>query len=541
MSNKIDRLKLPFTVLAENRKELFTKKMEKAAIYCFTELERVKGGGLILKKPEEKTVFLAEFHYPFWVAPWNGLNLVFDGLKQVSHTITYKGIPGFREFFENASRSSKSMEAYMAFLSDHVNFFQAPAEEKALVLDALVVDSVFLGEFAQCLSEAKPLEAEEAREAFITPHVDELAVSSVTEELERLKVDFEAEAAVLNSCIKLLNRTTRGFVKDIRGKIKSVREEFEAEIRKHEEAVAQKISRLNEEYEEQRVKLMKDFEKQLMPLQKEKLKLEKMRDQIARKIEQYNLEAKSCAASSDSAGEKRWKEKANEARRELSEIERKIEEAEDRIRELEESREAESFRLRSEWETRIKEARKDLLELEASRDAKIQVYQDEMARLESLTSKIIQQINSVVKMREADLAGFNNLGIQQKCENLSLLYVPFYMACFEAELKKRYVVFSPSAVNSIGFTTKLKGALGKAKVKHLLTPRFRAVSSLLEKLPALIEKDAAFAREVYEAGEKANMLKSEATLEAIGEGLKRLKDEGWLSDKEFEAFSQKFA
>jgi len=540
LSNKVDRLKLPFTVLAENRKEPFTEKMEKAAIHCFAELERAKGG-LILKKPEEKTVFLAEFHYPFWVAPWDGLNLVFDGLRQVSHTITYKSIPSTREFFENASRSSKSIEAYMAFLSDHVNFFQAPVEEKTLTLDALAADPAFLGEFAQCLADAKPLEAKEAEGAFISPHVDELAVLSAAEELERLKADFKAEVATLNSCIKLLNKTTRGFVKDIRGKIKAVMEEFEAEIRKQEEAVAQKISRLNEDYEEQRVKLMKDFEKQLMPLQKEKLKLEKLRDQTVRKIEQYNLEAKSCAASGNSAGEKRWKEKANEVKKELSEIERKIEEAEDRIKELEENCEAETFRLRSEWETRIKEARKSLLELEASRDAKIQIYQDEMARLESLTSKIIQQVNSFVKMREADLAGFNNLGVPQKCKTLSLVYVPFYMACFEAELKKRYVVFPPSAVNSIGFTAKLKGVLGKAKVKHLLVPRFRAVSSLLEELPALMEKDAAFAREIHEAGEKANLLKSEAMRKAVGEGLKKLRDEGWLSDKEFEAFNQKLS
>lgn len=92
MSSKIDRFKLPFTVLAENRKEPFTESMEKAAIYCFAELEREKGKGLILKKPEEKTVFLAEFCYPFWVAPWNGLNLAFDGLRQSFHTLTYRSM-----------------------------------------------------------------------------------------------------------------------------------------------------------------------------------------------------------------------------------------------------------------------------------------------------------------------------------------------------------------------------------------------------------------------------------------------------------------
>jgi len=541
LSSKIDRFKLPFTVLAENRKEPFTESMEKAAIYCFAELEREKGKGLILKKPEEKTVFLAEFCYPFWVAPWNGLNLAFDGLRQSFHTLTYGRIADVKEFFENASRSSKTMEAYMAFLSDNANYFQAPSEEKTVALEALVADSTFLGEFSQYLKDAEPVEASESNVAFLNPLVDEAVVASAIEELERLKANFEVEIAVLNDCMKLLNKASRGFVKALRGKIKAVREEFEAEIRKAEETAARKVNRLNEEYEEQRVKLMKDFEKQILALQKEKLKLEKTRDETLRKIEQYNFEAKACAAKGDSAGEKRWKEKANEAKKELSELDRKIEEMEEKIKELEENRETEAFKLRSEWETRIKEARKDLLELEASRDAKIQVYQQDMARLESLTANIIQQIGNLIKVREADLANFSNLGFPQTLKHLSLVYMPFYMACFEAELKKRYVVFSPSAANSVGFTAKLKGALGKTKVKHLLAPRFKTVNMLLEKVPALMEKNAAFARELHEAGEKADILKSDSTRKLIIEGLKKIKDEGWISEKEFETFSQKFS
>jgi hypothetical protein len=370
-----------------------------------------------------------------------------------------------------------------------------------------VADSTFLGEFSQYLKDAEPVEASESNVAFLNPLVDEAVVASAIEELERLKANFEVEIAVLNDCMKLLNKASRGFVKALRGKIKAVREEFESEIQKAEETAARKVNRLNEEYEEQRVKLMKDFEKQILALQKEKLKLEKTRDETLRKIEQYNFEAKACAAKGDSAGEKRWKEKANEAKKELSELDRKIEEMEEKIKELEENRETEAFKLRSEWET--------------------------------LTANIIQQIGNFIKVREADLANFSNLGFPQTLRHLRLVYMPFYMVCFEAELKKRYVVFSPSAANSVGFTAKLKGALGKTKVKHLLAPRFKTVNMLLEKVPALMEKNAAFSRELHEAGEKADILKSNSTRKLIIEGLKKIKDEGWLSEKEFETFSQK--
>jgi hypothetical protein len=52
-----DRLKVFFTVLAENRKEPFTESMEKASVYCFTEFERENGGGLILKSLRKKPFF----------------------------------------------------------------------------------------------------------------------------------------------------------------------------------------------------------------------------------------------------------------------------------------------------------------------------------------------------------------------------------------------------------------------------------------------------------------------------------------------------
>lgn len=538
---KITSLALPFSVLAENRKEPFTEDMEKAALYCFAEMEREKGGGLILKKPEEKTVFLAKFYYPFWLASWNGLSLVFDGLRQFAHTLVYKGIPDVKTFIEGAHRSSKSMETYTAFLSDNVNYFQAPSEEKTVVLEALITDPASLSEFNQYFSEMRPLETSESEMVLLSPLVDEAAVLSAIEELKKLKLSFEAEVNSLNESMKLLNKTTRIFVKELRGKMKVVMEEFEEEIRKEEETVARKVSHINEEYDEQRVKLMKNFEKQLLALQKEKVKFEKTRAQMLEKIEQYNIEAKTCAANKDSVGERKWKEKINETRKELSEIEKRLEETEDRIREVEEGRSAETFKLRSEWESRIKEARRDLLELEASRDAKIQIHKQEVERLESLTANIIQQISNMIKLRETDLANFNSLGFPQKNKHLNLVYMPFYLACYEAEMKKRYVVFPPSTANSIGFTTKLKGALGKAKVKHLLVPRFKAITSLLEGLSVLAEKNAAFAREIFEAGEKADLLKSKSKRKSIENGLEKLKVEGWLSDKEFEAFSQKTA
>ena len=70
LSSGVAQLVLPFSIASENRKEPFSKEMEHAALFCLAELERNKGGGLILKQPAERMAFITEVGYPFWLIPW---------------------------------------------------------------------------------------------------------------------------------------------------------------------------------------------------------------------------------------------------------------------------------------------------------------------------------------------------------------------------------------------------------------------------------------------------------------------------------------
>jgi len=538
--SKIMQTILPFSVLSENRKESFAKEIERTAIFCFAELERAKGGGLILKQPVEKLVFIAESCYPFWLFPWGESNLLFEGLGTTAYTLTYKAIPDVNAFTENLKRGSKTLETFMAFLSDNVNYFQSPKTEKELVINWLITDPNLLNEFKSYLSEAKQVETPSSDMMMLLSVIDEPTISSITQELENLKSEFKEELNVLYRSMKLLSKTTNNFVKTIRSKIETIEEEFDEEIKKQEGIITPKVNRINEEYDEQITKLKQDFEEQLLPLQKEKVKFEKTKEQVLNKIESCKIEAKTCAANRDAVGERKWKEKADESKKELSEVESKIREIEGKVRGIEESKSLETFRLRSDREAKVKEARKDLLELEASRDAKIQIHKQEIEKLESLTSTITQHIDEMAKLREVDLANFQKLGIQQKNKNPSLIYLPFYLVCYQAEQKRRYVLFSPCVANSIGLITKLKGALGRAKVKQILVPRFKTITLFLNKFHTLIERNAVFEREINELGSKANILKA-SFREQILNGLRQLKEEGWLSEKEFETFAEAYS
>ncbi|MEM3759505.1 MAG: hypothetical protein QXZ02_00155 [Candidatus Bathyarchaeia archaeon] len=540
MSQKTQKLILPFSVPSENRTEPFSSEMEKGAVYCFADLERERGGGLILKKPEEKLVFLAEFGYPLWLFQWDELSLIFDGLKTKAHTLTYRIVSDVKIFMENVQRSSKSIETYMTFLSDNINYFQMSGSEKTMTIDALITEPNFLNEFSSYVSEATSVEASSSEIVFLPAVFDESAILSTVQELGNLKSQFKEDVTLLYNSMKLLNKTTRNFAKTLRGKIRAVREEFNNEIEKQKNIIMPKLERINEEYDELITQLTRNFEKQLLPLQKEKVKYEKLKEQTLTKIERCKMEAKTCAANRDAVGEKKWKEKEAESRKEFSEIEVKIEELEGKIKETEDNKSAETFRFRSEWEAKVKEAQKELLELEASRDAKIQLYKQEMEKLEKQTSLIIEQIDKMAKIRETDISNFEKLGIRQTQVKNALVYMSFYLACYQSESKKRYALFPPSIANSVGFAAKIKGALGKAKVKQLFVPRFKAITLFLQGLLTLIGQDAVFEREVSEAGEKADILKTDSMREKIKSGLEKLKAEGWFSEKEYEAFAEPF-
>jgi hypothetical protein len=158
--------------------------------------------------------------------------------------------------------------------------------------------------------------------------------------------------------------------------------------------------------------------------------------------------------------------------------------------------------------------------------------------MEELTTAIIKQMDNMAKLREASITALDKLGIQQKQKKLSVIYMPFYLVCFQFDSRKRYMVIPPSSVNSVKLLVKLKGALGKARIKQLFSPRSPAIASLLSKFPSLMEKKAMFERETNEAGAKTDLLKASVAREQIESGLRQLRAEGWFSDKEYEAFTK---
>ena len=534
---------LPFSSHSENRKEPFTYDLEVAAVFSLAELDRGKGSGILSRRPEEKIAFIAEVGYPLWLFPWSETTLIFDGFNRSSHTLRYAVIPNVNAFIENLKRGSKTRETHMAFLSDHLNYFQAPLTEEAVVVNGLIREPAFLREFESSRQEAKEIADEPENVGLLSPTFDESTIASILKELEHLHTSFKKDINGFYRCMKFINKATNHYTKVLRSKIRAVKEEFNVKINAQEELIAPKVYSLKEAYDRQIIKSTKAFDRKQLPVQKRKVKLEKSRERTLAKIEHCKLEAKTCAEKDNDVGEDKWKEKASETKKALSKIDNQLKETEKALRDLNEHKSLEIFNLRSELEAKTKEARHPLLELESSRDAKILLYKQEADKLEQQTKVIIDQLGRTVKLREASLENFKNLGVKNESElrEAVLFYIPFYVICYRVDSQKRYLILPPSQANTVGFSTKLKSALGKAKIKQLLVPRFEVITSLMDTIQVLAQQNAVFETEMREMGERANILRTVSRRERILKGLEYIRQEGWISEKEHLGLNQKIA
>jgi hypothetical protein len=481
--------------------------------------------------------------YPLWLCPWREIALVFDGLNQTQYTLPYIAVPDVNAFMENLKRASRTLETYLAFSADSINCFESSTEEKSLITNGLIREPQFLTEFENYRQEAAKTDQGNPSLGFLAPTIDESVISSEIQEIESLYLSLRANFENLTRTMKLLNRASDQYVKQLRDKAKTIKYDFDIRIREEEEVVAPQVTQLKDDHDFQMVSLAKSFGKRLLPIQNEKARLEKSREHAVARIRQCKLQAKSRAEAGQRAAEAKWKEKTDKTRKELSEIEKKLNQTEKLLKDLEEQRTLETFKLREDLETKVKEARKSILELEASRDAKILIKTQEVQKLEEQTRLTTDQIARTIKVQEAEVSEFEKLGVKKDLglERCLLYYLPFYIICYGIELKKRYVILSPSVVNTVGVLTKLKGILGMARIKSLLEPRFKAFTSLVDSIQVLMVRRAIFETELRELGTKNNMLGTEAILIGTRKGLELLKSEGWLSEKEFDVIKQRLA
>jgi hypothetical protein len=527
---------LPFVMESENRREPFGSDAEAAAIYALSELERKSG--IMNKRSGEKIAFITKIGYPLWLIPRGETTYVFDGLNKSSYNWQYYETTNMEFALENLEVASKLRETYLKFLEEAQNNFEQTLTRKELSCSGLIANTDFLGELGLYRREATEIITQSLNVALLSTAIEEIKVNLIVDEIENIQNSFREKTEKLKQLSQLINKTTIQYITGLQFEADAVKDEAEAKIKAQEEVINPKIASLTKEYQAKIKNIEKNIKKEQLPLQKQKSRLEKTIKVFESKIEQYNKNARIQSNKHNSYSESNWKKKAKWSKKEASELQKQQEKTTKQLKALDEFKTNETIRLRTELQEKIKHERQPIYNLESIRNANLLVFRQEIQKLEKQNKNVSEKLVTLIKQRESIMARTGPLGVKSdpKMKKPAVLYVPFYLTCYNSGMNKRYLIFPPSMLGSIGFSAKFKGALGRTKIGDLLNSRFKSISGLTEKIRLNAAGSSEFETEIEKLAQKNNVINSNVSHVDLKKGLFSLKVEGWLSETEYQGF-----
>jgi len=529
---------LPFSVPSEDRKKIFGKEMEHATTFCLTEIGRKKGGGLILKKPPEEIVFITEACYPIWLMPWRKITLLFDGLGLSKHVASLDVLPDINVFIRDIQADADQPETYVNVLKNSRNYFQGFSGKSEKVINGLITDPAFLKDIVSYLSEAKRVKGPVSDKMMLNPIMDEATIKSSVDGLSELKSALENDIKELGSIVKMLIELADKHTKLLTMENEQIWKRAEEEIARFKSESLKKIEQMQKDYDQKILKISKNSEKEIQQLRKEYEEMMKRKAPLTAYANQCETEISNCKARKDEAGLDRWKNELQKVKGEISGIDKKVSEIETSIKNIEQSRDAEVSQLKSEFNAQREVLMAGLKGIEADRDAKIATNEEKTKSLKDSTSTLITQINRLSDLRRSAITDLDRLGLPQARKKYKIVYLPFFLACYKQEFKRRYTLFPPSVANSMSRVTRIKGVFKTSKVKIVLEDRSESIAKFLNQILKLTKQDTIFEEKIAAAGVKTSILRTRATRETVAKGLVELRIEGWLSENEFGSFNE---
>lgn len=521
------RFSLPFS-----NPKVTPAEVEAALVFTVAALSRNKGGGIFNRQSQENLLFIAQFGYPIWVYMQNsGSMLAFDGLGCCSHSVTYDEAPSATKFMEKFQIYQRPRDSYMSFLCDHQDYFQQPPQSREFIFRGLIENQEFYNELSVYQREAIQQQAES--NTLLVPILKEDDISANFSALDELLANLSADNDVLKESLKLIKETTSQYLSEIEFEATAVKEEADAKIKATQEFVNPEIVRLTRQYHRKIKAVSSNFDKAVEDLQKQMRKIERAIASSEANIRTYEKKAKAAGKKGHELYEKHWKDKAKEEEKELSGHKKELKNLENNINRLVRQKAAEVSKLSAELEETLSRVRQPIVDLEAERDQKLSFFKQESSRLVSCEKPVIKGMESSLKLREVATKAFDGLTLKDGLVKASmLLYVPFYVVCYQATCTRRYLCIPPSVLAVFDFSAKLRGALGVSKAKEMIIPRFRAVASLIAKAEELSQQSSDFDGQLWRLGVENNLLENELFRQTAKAGLGALQQAGWLSDRE---------
>jgi hypothetical protein len=532
------RFILPFTTLGANRFKDFTRNMETAAVLYLAESNRKKGESQLLKKTDEKLVFIAEACYPIWLVPYNKETLMFDGLGLTSHTLSYDLTPDAEIFTKDIRRNQKTTEAYTATLTRNIDYFRNIKDKEEIKIKGLVTTPDLKEAFRNYLPLMKETKKPSITKVILKPTIKAHEIQAGTKQISTLMNQIDKEIKNMEATMKLLNMATTQRAKTIKDEIKKIRETQHQKIKTTKLKSTRKLRQIQNRYNQKISKTSKKFKKKFLRLYKNQIKLKKTYKNLNKEAKRYQTRLNSNRHLNRKQSKHQWTLKLERIKKGLLTLRKQIKANTKRIHDAENAQKHELAKQRKACRTRIQSVNKKFRDLQGSREAEIIMKRQEIANLEEITRLITKSIQNIIQNKKLFKVQFDKITMPRETRARRMVYMPFYLARYEKVDKKRYAIYPPAIIGDMGILIKMKGALGAAKVKALVQSRSEATAAFLNQLPALFEKKPMLEKDVTEEGIQKSILLRNRLRAGVAKGLKELENENWISKSELRAFNK---
>jgi hypothetical protein len=525
---------LPFTTSTAKKLKNFTKNMEMAAILYIAESERKKRESRVLRKTDEKLVFIAKAFYPIWLIPYRGATLIFDGRSYTSHTLFYDAIPDTETFNKNLRENQKTTKSYTAALIRNKDCFKNFNGKEETKIEGLIANPELIEDFKTYLHKMKKAKRHLRNKAVLPNTIEDIEIRESISQLINLRRRTAKDIQKLETSMRLLSTITLRRIKTIRTEIRRTQNNHHEQIEKIKPKVQKKIWRIQSNYNQKIARKFEKFKKELQRLNENRIELQKT-------LRYLKTEAKRCKTKMNSKNNDkkiRWNLKLKRIEKRIPTLGKKIEANIKKTRKVESDLKFEISQQKVECDEHIEAAKKIFIDLQACTVAEITLKRREIATLENLAREIANSIREMVQTKRVFLKECDTIALARKKRSCELVCLPFYLARYEKADKKRYVVFPPAFVEDMGILTRMKGTLGAAKLKSLLQCRSRAITIFLNQLLTFIEKNPVLEKDITEAGIQSSILLRKRLRVGVKKGLIELEKQNWVSKSELQAFSK---
>ena len=532
------RFILPFVIVNTNKFTDFTKNMETAAVLYLAESNRKKGESQLLKKTDEKLVFVAQTRYPIWLVPYGTATLIFDGLGNCSHLISYSVTPDAEIFNRDIQKNQSTTEAYTATLSRNIDYFTNFQNVEETRIEGLIATPDLKEALRNYLPLMKAIKKPSTTQVILKPAISNREIQDSIRQLTTLKNKIKTDIKNIDKGMKLLNTATARRVKAIKDEIKKARETHHKRVKRAKLTSMRKIQQIQSQYNRKIMRASKKFQKKLLLLHKNQVKLRKAMKNLKKEAKRCETRLKYSRRYSRKRSEQRWNLKLKRLNKKLSTLRHQIQVNTKRIRDSENAQKLELARQRIKCCARIASASKKFRDLEGSEQAEIIMKRQEIATLEHVSRYITKAMQETVQKKRLFNAQFDEIALPRVRNSYRLVYIPFYLLRYEKGERKRYDLYPPSIAGDIGLLTKMKGSIGAAKVKAMLQPRSEAISKFFNQIPALLEKKPMLEKSLTEEGIRNSILLQNNMRTSVRKGLEELKDRNWISKNELQKISK---